>query len=54
VAALIKQIKPLASTAATAALRLSLDRHVEAIMGDYISRLMPQRPPDSALPAAPA
>jgi DNA-binding transcriptional MerR regulator len=56
VAKLIKQIKPLASTATTAALGLSLDRHVEAIMGDYISRIMPaltQNPSDAALPAAP-
>jgi DNA-binding transcriptional MerR regulator len=54
VATLIKQIKPLASTAAAAALGLSLDRHVEAIMGEYITRLMPQNPSESALPAAPA
>jgi len=51
VATLLRQIKPLASTATTAALGLSLDRHVEAIMGDYISRIMPQNPADSALPA---
>lgn len=54
IAKLIKQIKPLASTAATAALGLSLDRHVEAIMGDYITRIMPQNSSDSALPGAPA
>jgi DNA-binding transcriptional MerR regulator len=54
VAKLIKQIKPLASTATTAALGLSLDRHVEAILGDYITRLMPQNASDSVLPASPA
>jgi DNA-binding transcriptional MerR regulator len=53
VAKLIRQIKPLASTAATAALGLSLDRHVEAIMGDYITRIMPQNP-SAPLPGAPA
>ena len=54
VAKLIKQIKPLASTATTAALGLSLDRHVEAILGDYITRLMPQNASDVALPVSPA
>ena len=53
VAKLIKQIKPLASTATTAALGLSLDRHVEAIMGDYITRIMPQNTSEAALPATP-
>jgi DNA-binding transcriptional MerR regulator len=56
VAKLIKQIKPLVSTAATAALSLSLDRHVEDILGDYIGRLMPyltqSAASDGALPAA--
>ncbi|HTK67479.1 MAG TPA: MerR family transcriptional regulator [Pseudonocardia sp.] len=41
VAKLIRQVKPLAATAATAALNLSLDRHMEDILGDYIARLMP-------------
>ncbi|MDT7674488.1 MAG: hypothetical protein QOD82_2390 [Pseudonocardiales bacterium] len=40
---LLQQIKPLANTAASAALSLSLDRHVEDILGDYLARVMPHR-----------
>ncbi len=55
VAKLLKQVKPLAGTAATAALSLSLDRHFEDIFSDYIGRLMPYlKPADSALPVSPA
>lgn len=41
VARMVKAVKPLATRAATAALSLSLDRHMEDILGDYIGRLMP-------------
>lgn len=46
-AGLFKQIRPLATTAATAALNLSLDRHVEDLLGDYIDRLMPYFTPNA-------
>jgi hypothetical protein len=42
-AELLQQIKPLANTAASAALSLSLDRHVEDILGDHLARVMPHR-----------
>lgn len=55
VARMVKAVKPLATTAATAALSLSLDRHMEDILGDYIGRLMPyltQSAPETASSAA--
>jgi DNA-binding transcriptional MerR regulator len=51
VANLVKQIKPLATTAASAALSLSLDRHVEDIMGDYVTRIMPHLTQSASDPA---
>ena len=57
VARMVKAVKPLANTAATAALSLSLDRHMEDILGDYIGRLMPYLKPamsDGALPVGSA
>ncbi len=50
-ARLIKQVKPLASTAATAAVSLSLERHIEDILGDYITCLMPHFSPPTPGPA---
>lgn len=37
-----KQIKPLVTSAISAAFSLSLDRHVEQTMGEYVTRILPR------------
>jgi DNA-binding transcriptional MerR regulator len=39
--ALVQKLKPMANTAVTAALSLSLDRYAEDALGEYLSRIIP-------------
>jgi DNA-binding transcriptional MerR regulator len=47
-AALAQKIKPMAGAAFSAALNLSLDRHLEAVLGDYLARILPTLRPNPA------
>lgn len=40
-AALAQKLKPMANAAISAALSLSLDRHVEDVLGEYLARVIP-------------